>query len=117
MEDRLTQFRSVFEARRVDYVGQFSKSIECASEFRPAYFELDIPNGRFAYFEGYASSNKVAGVCAADLVKYRHIYGVAVCHIHNSLLEVEHFTDAARSGIDNFVSRVTCADPAIMDRR
>jgi hypothetical protein len=117
MEDRLFLFKSVFEARRVDYLGQYSKSIECSKNFKPKYFAVDIPDGRLAYFNGYAGINRVAGVCAADLIKYRHIYGLAICRSPSYIIEIEHFTDVSRKIADDFISRVTCADLSLFEKK
>lgn len=110
MEDRLFQFRSVFEPKRVDYPGQFSRSIECAPELKPAYFRKSISAGRLEYFTGYVGANKVAGVCAVDLVKYRHIYALAFCESANYLLEIERYTSMAEESPDGFIRRVSCDD-------
>ncbi len=117
MEDRLAQFRSVFEPKRVDYPGQYSKAIECSMELKPAFFEKEIPGGRVAYFDGYAGSNRVAGVCSADLVKYRHLYAVANCPWNNYLLEIEHLTEMTNKNRDDFLSRITCSEESLMGAR
>ena len=117
MEDRLAQFRSVFEPKRVDYPGQYSKAIECSAELKPTYIQKEIVGGQVAYFDGYAGSNKVAGVCAADLVKYRHLYAIAICAKGNYLLEIEHFTEMSNNDRGDFISRLTCDDESIRNAK
>lgn len=115
VDDRLAQFRSVFEPRRVDYPGQYSKSIQCPMEFRPALFELDLSSGHFTYFSGYAGINRVAGACSSDLIAYRYIYGLVVCKRPIYVMEIERFTDDLDDDLENFVRKVTCEDLPIVD--
>jgi hypothetical protein len=116
-EERLFQFRSIFEVKRVDYPGQYSKSIECAAEFKPTFLTRDIPGGKAAYFKGFAGANMVAGVCATDLIKYNYLYGIITCVDSNYLVEIEDFLDLSKTGVDSTMDLVTCYDPSLMDRR
>jgi hypothetical protein len=114
MDDRLAQFRSVFEARRVDYPGQYSKSIHCPLKFQPEFVKLDVPDGHFKYFSGYAGINKVAGACSADLIVYRHIYGLVLCKRSNYVLEIERFANDLDEVQENFIRQVNCDKLPIM---
>lgn len=111
--ERLSLFKSVFEVRRVDYPGQYSKSIECPEEFKPKYFEREIPDGYLSYFIGYANTNKVAGACSQDLVAFRHFYGIVYCKYLNQLLEIEHFADVSQKSLNYFIDCISCKDLVI----
>lgn len=108
MEDRLAQFKSIFQSKRVDYPGQYSKSVECPEEFKPKNFEKKIMDGRIVYFNGYAGMNRVAGVCTEDLVKYKHIYAMVICRKNSFLLEIEHTSALLGMVGENFINEITC---------
>lgn len=108
MDDRLAQFRSVFYPKRVDYPGQYSKSIECSESFKPTFQTVNIPGGNFAYFDGYANQNKVAGACSKDLIKYRFMYGVAICAAPPRIVEIEEYVDINKLNGNSLLEKITC---------
>ena len=95
MDDRLAQFRSVLK-------------------FQPEFVKLDVPDGHFKYFSGYAGINKVAGACSADLIVYRHIYGLVLCKRSNYVLEIERFANDLDEVQENFIRQVNCDKLPIM---
>lgn len=111
VKDRLTLFQSVFEPKRVDYPGQYSKVIECPSEFKPKYFNKKIFNGEGFFYQGYANKNKVAGACIPDLIAYRHLYGFVYCPSHNYLYEIEHFSSSQSEKLESFIEGLSCENP------
>jgi hypothetical protein len=121
--DHMTMFKSIFEPKRVDYPGQYTKTIECPPEYKPKYFERNISQNTsdnygggtnntksdsFVYFLGYANSNKVAGACSDDLIAYRHIYGMLNCESLHKIVKVEYFTNITSNSTDEFIDRVSC---------
>ncbi len=110
IEDHMTMFKSVFEPKRVDYPGQYSKTIECPPEYKPKYFERNITGGEFKYFLGYANSNKVAGACSDDLIAYRHVYGMLNCESIHKIVKIEYFAGLDSDSIDKFIDKISCKD-------
>lgn len=116
IEDHMTMFKSVFEPKRVDYPGQYTKTIECPPEYKPKYFERnssEVSDGEFVYFLGYANSNKVAGACSEDLIAYRHVYGMLDCELVHKIVKIEYFTNITSDNtkyIEEFVGKVSCED-------
>lgn len=108
IKDRLTLFQSVFEAKRVDYPGQFSRVIECPTEYKPKFFDRDIKDGYLAYYIGFANKNKVAGACTADLIAYKYFYGFVYCKNENQIYEVEHFSSLTMKTLETFIESISC---------
>jgi hypothetical protein len=111
IKDRLMLFRSVFEPKRVDYPGQYSKVIECPEEYKPKYFDMKVVGGEAFFYQGYANKNKVSGACIPDLIAYRHLYGFVYCPSHGHIYEVEHFSLPKSNKLESFVERLSCEIP------
>jgi hypothetical protein len=108
IKDRLILFKSVFEPKRVDYPGQYSRVIECPNEYKPKFFDRDIKDGYLSYCIGFANKNKVAGACAADLIAYKYFYGFVYCKNQNQMYEVEHFSSLTMQTLEAFIERISC---------
>jgi hypothetical protein len=107
-DDRLAMYRSVFESKRVDYPGQYSKVIECPEKYQPKFMVIDNEDFLAKVFLGYANKNKVSGACVADLISYRHIYGFVYCKSKVTLYEVDHFSATDSNASDRFINSLTC---------
>jgi len=108
--DRLAIFKSIFEARRVDYPGQYSKVIECPKEFTPEFSSKNIDGGVLSYFVGYANKNKVAGGCTPDQLFYKQFYGLAYCKNKSAVYEIEGFFDLQSDNLTKLISNISCID-------
>ena len=107
-DDRLAMFRSIFESKRVDYPGQYSRVIECPEIFKPQFYENENEDYSLKYFFGYANVNKTPGACIPDLVGFRHIYGFLYCKPQNRLIEVDHFSMVDSGDAQSFIGSLTC---------
>ena len=107
-DDRLAMYRSVFESKRVDYPGQYSRVIECPEKFQPKFVEIDNEEFNAKIFLGFANKNKVSGACVADLISYRHIYGFVYCKTKVVLYELDHFSTMDSNTGDGFIKSLTC---------
>jgi hypothetical protein len=108
IEDRIEQFKSIYSPKRVDYPGQYSKTITCPIELQPTFFKLNDDKKLFSYFVGYATKNKVAGACIDDLVHYKHFYGILYCSNIKTLYEIEGFFNSNSLEIFKFIEEIRC---------
>jgi hypothetical protein len=106
--DRIAMFQSIFQPKRVDYPGQYTKTIECPEQFKPKYFSVNGTDYQIKYFLGYANSNKVAGACSDDLIKYRHVYGFMYCSAPKKLAEIEYYSILSINKTDEFMKSLNC---------
>ncbi len=107
-DDRIAMYRSVFESKRVDYPGQYSRVIECPEKYQPKFMVIDNEEFIAKVFLGFANKNKVSGACVADLISYRHIYGFVYCKAKVTLYELDHFSATNSSASDRFIKSLTC---------
>lgn len=108
IENKLAVFNSIYEPKRVDYPGQYSKFIECPNEFKPLHKETYEKNSFAKYMISYANSNKAPGACSQDLIGYKHLYGFKYCRSEKAVYEIEIFSDKNSSYTDNFMEKVSC---------
>lgn len=108
IDDKFAMFKSVYEAKRVDYPGQYSKVIECPAEFKPKFFPTKAKDGKLAYYLGFANKNKVPGACASDLIAYTHFYGLINCKARAEVLEIEGFFDLTNDNVEKLVKDISC---------
>jgi|SaaInl7_200m_RNA_FD_contig_41_455741_length_2453_multi_7_in_0_out_0_3 hypothetical protein len=108
IKNRLILFQSVFEPKRVDYPGQFSRVIECPTEYKPKFFDRNIKDGYLAYYIGFANKNKVSGACTADLIAYKYFYGFVYCNSKKKIYEVEHFSNLTAKTLETFIESISC---------
>jgi hypothetical protein len=108
IEDRIEQFKSIYSPKRVDYPGQYSKTITCPIELQPTFFKSNDDKKLLSYFVGYATKNKVAGACIPDLVHYKHFYGILYCSNIKTLYEIEGFFDSNSLEILKFIEEIKC---------
>jgi len=106
--DRMALFYSVFDEKRVDYPGQYSKTISCPEEFKPKLFEIAHVNGFTTYYSGYANKNKTTGACVADLINYKYSYGFIFCPKNRSLIEFEHYSALNSDIFESFRGELIC---------
>ncbi|MFA5797695.1 MAG: hypothetical protein WC916_06725 [Candidatus Woesearchaeota archaeon] len=108
--DRIVLFRSIFEPKRVDYPGQYTRTIECPEEFKPKYYEFNntTVGERTKYFVGYANVNKVAGACTADLIYYNYAYGFMSCPQERWLIEIEYYSILEFNKTQMFMKSLDC---------
>ena len=109
IEDKLALFKSIYQSKRVDYPGQFSKVIECPDQFKPNYFPGSVAEGKLGYFLGFANKNKVPGACVADLVSFRYFYGLLYCKNRSEVIEVEVFFNLNEDGLKTLIQDISCA--------
>jgi hypothetical protein len=109
-KDKVLMFKSLFEIQRTGYPGQQTTYIECPEKFKPSYYEINITNGWFNYFIGYANSNYVSGACSDDLIKYHNVYGFLYCEDKKTLIEIQHFSDISDTDKKElFLSKIDCS--------
>ena len=108
IKDKLALFKSIFEAKRVDYPGQHSKVIECPSEYVPQFSEKLVSGGKLSYFVGFANKNQVTGICAADLLYYKHFYGFLYCKNSSTVYEIEDFSSLKTGNLDSLINTISC---------
>lgn len=108
IKDRLTLFNSVFDVKRVDYPGQYSKAITCPDEFKPKFVESEFLGGYVAYYSGFANKNKTTGACAADLLGYKYSYGFVLCFNKGALYEFEHYSELNSEAFNQFRDDIVC---------
>jgi hypothetical protein len=108
IKDRMALFHSVFDVKRVDYPGQYSKTITCPDEFKPKLFEIDLEGGYLVYYSGFANKNKITGACVADLLEYKYSYGFIFCSSKRELFEFEHYSPLASNLFDSFRNHLVC---------
>jgi hypothetical protein len=108
IKDKLALFKSIFEAKRVDYPGQHSKVIECPAEYMPQFSEKLVDGGKLSYFIGYANKNQVTGICASDLLYYKHFYGFLSCKNTSTVYEIEDFSSLNAGSLNNLINAITC---------
>jgi hypothetical protein len=108
IKDRMALFNSVFDVKRVDYPGQYSKTITCPDEFKPKLVELDSDGGYVTYYYGYANKNKTTGACVADLLEYKYSYGFVLCFNKGALYEFEHYSALNSNSFDTFSKGLAC---------
>jgi hypothetical protein len=106
--DKLAIFKSIFETRRVDYPGQYSKVIECPQEFKPQFMSRNFVGGTFSYYVGYANKNKVAGACASDQIFYNHFYGLTYCKNKSMVYEIEGFFNLGGNSLNALIDNISC---------
>ncbi len=114
--DRIALFKSIFEPKRVDYPGQYTRTIECPEAYKPKYYELNntntttgsITDGKIRYFIGFANANKVAGACSTDLIYYHYAYGFMHCPSQQSLIEIEYYSVLESNKTPSFMKNLTC---------
>ena len=108
IENKLAVFNSIYEPKRVDYPGQYSKFIECPVEFKPLYKEAYEKNGFAKYMISYANSNKAPGACSQDLIGYKHLYGFKYCRNEKAVYEIEIFSNTNSTYPNNFMGAISC---------
>jgi len=109
IEDKLALFKSIYQGKRVDYPGQFSKVIDCPDQFKPNFFPGSVADGKLGYFLGFANKNKVPGSCAADLVSFRYFYGLLYCKNRSEVIEMEAFFNLNEDGLKTLIQDISCA--------
>jgi len=110
ISDRTALFESIFEPKRVDYPGQYTHTIICPDKFKPKYSEINNTDEQINYFIGYANSNKVAGACSADLIKYNFAYGFLNCPKNNMLVEINYYSILQLNKTQQFIKSINCAE-------
>jgi hypothetical protein len=108
IKDRMALFHSVFDVKRVDYPGQYSKTITCPDEFKPKFSEIDLKDGYLVYYSGFANKNKITGACVADLLEYKYSYGFIFCSSKRELYEFEHYSPLTSNNFDSFRNELVC---------
>ena len=109
IDDKLALFKSVYQGKRVDYPGQFSRVITCPDQFKPQFFPASsVADGGLAYYLGFSSKNKVPGACTPDLVAYRHFYGLLYCKKSSKVIEIEGFFNLNDGSVDKFIQEISC---------
>jgi len=108
IKDKLAIFKSIFEAKRVDYPGQHSKVIECPAEYVPQFSEKLVKGGKLSYFIGFANKNQVTGICASDLLYYKHFYGFLYCKETSVVYEIEDFSSLKSGNLDVIIGAISC---------
>ena len=108
IKDKLALFKTIFEAKRVDYPGQHSKVIECPAEYVPQFSEKLVNGGKLSYFVGFANKNQVTGICASDLLYYKHFYGFLFCKDTSTVYEIEDFSSLNAGSLDNLINTISC---------
>jgi len=108
ISDRMTLFESVFEPRRVDYPGAYTKTIICPDEYKPQRSQNESNEERIDYFKGFANSNKVAGACAKDIIKYNYVYGFIYCKNQKELIEIDYYSELNESNPQKFIQELNC---------
>lgn len=108
IKDRMALFYSVFDLKRVDYPGQYSKTISCPEELKPKLVRNDIDQGYLTYYDGYSNKNKITGACVQDLVEYKFVYGFLVCTSSSVLYEFEHYSSLNSLTFQSFLSMLKC---------
>jgi hypothetical protein len=108
IKDRMALFHSVFDIKRVDYPGQYSKTITCPDEFKPKLYETEYVNGFFTFYAGFANKNKITGACVADLIEYKYSYGFIFCSESGSLIEFEHYSALNSNFFEYFRGNLIC---------
>jgi hypothetical protein len=108
IKDRMALFHSVFDVKRVDYPGQYSKTISCPDEFKPKFFEIDLEGVYLVYYSGFANKNKITGACVADLLEYKYSYGFIFCSSKRELFEFEHYSPLASNLFESFRNELVC---------
>jgi hypothetical protein len=106
--DKLAIFKSIFETRRVDYPGQYSKVIECPQEYKPQFLSRNLLDGTFSFYVGYANKNKVAGACASDQIFYNHFFGLAYCKNKSTVYEIEGFFKLGGDDLNILIDNISC---------
>lgn len=108
IDDKIALFESIYQAKRVDYPGQFSRSIDCPNQYKPKYLSAGIPRGKLSYFVGFANANRAPGACTADLVHFMHFYGFLYCTQLSTVIEIEGFFPRHSEVLERFIKNISC---------
>lgn len=102
IDDKIYLLSSLYEPTTSPYPEVLTNIIECPEEFKPK--EEKLGDGRF--FTLFAGERLGFGVCSADLVKYKAIYGIFDCG-EKGVFEVSLFSKERRN-LEKIINSFSC---------